>query len=159
MRLLPLALFCAACLSCARAAPEFTQTRGWLHLNGYTHHFAAPDANDQLWGAGGTWYVRRYGPAAVAWEADVFQDSGRKLCAYVGQSWTFPTRLGHFGVTGGLMYHRNFAKQTRACILPIALPFWETGGERAKLRVYYIPPVRSRKDQQISFQLMLPVWQ
>jgi hypothetical protein len=142
----------------AHAAPEFTETRGWLHLNGYTHHFDAPDANDDLYGAGFTWYTRRHGTFATAWEGDVFQDSARKLCAYAGHSWTLPLRFANVGVTGALMYHRNFAKQTRACILPVALPFLETGGERCKLRIYYVPPVRSPHDHQISFQLLVPFW-
>ena len=59
---------------------------------------------------------------------------------------------------GAIMYHRNFIKQDRACILPAALPFWETSGENLRLRVYYIPPVRSRHDHQVSFQLLLPFW-
>lgn len=158
MKLPRIALLFLGCVALAQAAPELTQTRGWLHLNGYTVHFDAPDANDQLWGAGFTWYTRRYGTTAFAWEGDVFQDSARKLCAYGGASWTFATRFGHPGLTAALMYHRNFAKQNHACVLPVALPFWEIGGERAKLRVYYIPPVRSRHDQQISFQLLVPFW-
>jgi hypothetical protein len=158
MKLIPAAFLLTCAVTIARAAPEFSQTRGWLHLNGYTHHFDAPGANDQLWGAGFTWYTRTYGAMVTAWEADVFQDSGRKLCAYAGGSLTTPTRWGNFGVTGALMYHRNFAKQTPMKILPVALPFWETRGERLKLRIYYIPPVRSRTDQQISFQLLVPFW-
>jgi hypothetical protein len=161
MNFFRLALCFLSCLACAPAAPELTQTRGWLHLNGYTLHFDAPDANDQLWGAGFTWYKRRYGTTALAWEGDVFQDSARKLCAYAGASWTFntfATRFGRPGLTAALMYHRNFARQNRACVLPVALPFWETGGERVKLRVYYIPPLRSRHDQQISLQLLVPFW-
>src|SRR3954464_10992551 len=105
MKPLLAALFLAACSPLCAANAEFTQTRGWLHVNGYTHHFDAPGANDQLWGAGFTWYTRTYGPMATAWEADVFQDSGRKLCAYAGGSLTTPTRWGNFGVTGALMYH------------------------------------------------------
>src|SRR5262245_16473477 len=103
MNLPRLALVLLGCVTLGRAAPEFTQTRGWLHLNGYSHHFDAPDANDQLWGAGFTWYARRYGTTALAWEGDVFQDSGRKLCAYAGTSWTFSTRFGHPGLTAALM--------------------------------------------------------
>ncbi len=151
-------LLCVGLVAALRASPELTESRGWLHLNGYTHHFDAPGANDDLYGAGFTWYTRRYGPLATAWEADVFEDSGKKLCGYVGHSWTLPLQFGSVGVTGALMYHRNFVKQTPTRVLPVALPFLETRGERVKLRVYYIPPVRSRHDQQISFQLLVPFW-
>jgi hypothetical protein len=67
-------------------------------------------------------------------------------------------QYGSVGVTAALMYHRNFAKQTRACILPVALPYWESRGQSYKLRVYYVPPVRSRHDHQVSFQLLVPIW-
>lgn len=36
----------------ARAGSEFATDRGWLHFNGYSHHFAADDANDRLLGIG-----------------------------------------------------------------------------------------------------------
>lgn len=145
-------------LSAAHAEREFTNTRVWLHLNGYTHHFDAPGANDDLYGAGFSWYARRYGRVVTAWEGDLFQDSGKRLCAYAGHSWSLPLHYGSVGVTGALMYHRNFASQTRTCILPVAFPFLETKGARFKLRVYYIPPVRSPHDQQVSLQLLLPFW-
>jgi hypothetical protein len=141
----------------SHATPEISETRGWLHLDGYTHHFDAPGANDRLFGLGFTWYVRRFSIPIVAWEGDVFEDSACKPSGYFGQSWAFPSRLGNFGVTGALMYHRNFVSQTRWRVLPVALPFWETHGSRMKLRVYYIPPVRSRHDHQVSVQLLLPL--
>ncbi len=143
----------------AVAAPEFTQTRGWAHLNGYSHHFDAPDANNALFGAGFSWYVKRYGRTVQAWEGDVFLDSGRKVSGYFGRSLILPLgRFGGAGVTGALMYHRNFAKYNRANLMPVALPFFETGGEAMKLRIYYVPPVRSASDHQVAFQIMLPVW-
>jgi hypothetical protein len=138
------------------AAPEISEAPGWLHVNGYTHHFDAPGANDRLFGLGFTWYVRRFSTPVVAWEGDVFQDSACKLSGYLGQSWAFPTTFGNFGATGALMYHRNFVTQTRWRVLPVVLPFWETHGSRMKLRVYYIPPVRSRHDHQVTVQVLLP---
>src|SRR5437870_3587879 len=79
----PMKWICAAfwlSITCpfSSAAPEISEARGWLHLNGYTHHFDAPGANDNLFGLGLTWYVQRFGSPAVAWEGDVFEDSGRK---------------------------------------------------------------------------------
>src|SRR5215212_6920637 len=56
---------------------DMARARGWLHANGYTHHFAAPGANDNILGAGFTWYTWRSENLATAWEAVVFQDSGR----------------------------------------------------------------------------------
>lgn len=160
-RLLIWIFACAAAVATAGAAsaPEFAADRGWLHLNGYSHHFAAPDANNKILGLGYTWYVRRYGARAVAWEADAFQDSAKKFSGYVGRSWTFRLgELGGVGVTGALMYHRNFKKQTSLGVLPVALPYLELRGRAMKLRAYYIPPVRDPNDHQIALQVMLPVW-
>ena len=70
----------------------FTRYRNWLHVDGYSHHFDAPGANPALLGFGITRYDRRQGRVVRAWEADVFQDSGRKLSAYVGLSWTVPVK-------------------------------------------------------------------
>lgn len=140
---------------CASADPE--QWRGFLHVNGYTYHFAAPDANDKLFGVGFTWYTGSWGRFQTAWEADVYRDSAFELSGYVGHSWTVPFRIASVGATGALMYHRNFAKQNRYRVLPVALPFVETTLFRGvKLRAYYIPPVRSRSDEQIAVQLLIP---
>jgi hypothetical protein len=136
---------------------EFSAGHAWLHVNGYTHHFDAPGTNSNLWGTGITWYDQRYGPIVTAWEADAFADSACKLSAYAGRSWIRPTNLGGFGITGALMYHRNFVTQNRWRVLPVGLPFWQSRGNAYQLRVYYIPPVRSRCDQQLALQLMLPL--
>ena len=155
-----LTLFCCAWVACpiARSAPDETQRwRGFLHLNGYTYHFAAPGTNDKLLGTGVTWYTHAWGRVQTAVEADVFQDSAYKLSGYAGHSWTLPFRLGSLGATGALMYHRNFESQNRYRILPVVLPFAETTVFRgAKIRAYYIPPVRNRCDEQIAVQLMIP---
>lgn len=140
-----------------RAQAEFTAHRGWLHLNGYSHHFAVDDANDQLLGVGYTLYRRRHGRVIRAWEVDAFQDSGKKFSAYVGHSWTFPFKYFSAGLTGAIMYHRNFAAQNRLSTLPVAFPFLETRGVRWKARLYYVAPARRASDQQIALQFMLPL--
>jgi hypothetical protein len=143
--------------SATHAAVEPERWRGYLHLNGYTYHFAAPGTNDKLFGTGLTWYTQAWGRWLTAWEADVFQDSACKPSGYVGHSWTLPFRFGSLGATGAIMYHRNFKTQNPYRVLPVVLPFAETTIYRgAKLRAYYIPPVRSRCDQQIALQLLLP---
>lgn len=139
-------------------AAEFTEFRGLLHLNGYTHHFAAPDANDNLFGPGFTWYGGRVGRFTMAWEADIFRDSGRKLSGYIGRSFTMPLHFGNVGVTGALMYHRNFATQNRLRILPVALPYWETRGTGLRLRFYYVPPIRNACDQPMAIQVLALLW-
>ena len=156
----PLVIFLTACAALAplRAQDEFTQARGWLHLNGYSHHFAAADANDQLLGFGFTHYRRRYGRVLPAWELDLFQDSARKLSTYGGHSWTVPFERFSVGATAALMYHRNFATQNQLRILPVAFPFIETRGTRLKARLYYVAPVRNASDQQIAVQIMFPLW-
>jgi len=136
------------------AQAEFTKHRGWVHLNGYSHHFAVEDANDQLLGIGYTHYRRLYGHVIPAWEFDAFQDSGKKLSTYVGHSWTFPLKYFSAGLTGAVMYHRNFAAHNRMSTLPVAFPFLETRGENLKARLYYVPPVRRASDQQVALQLM-----
>jgi len=152
-RLLLSLWFCAGIVPvCAQS--EFTAHRGWVHLNGYSHHFAAADANDQLLGLGYTHYRQRYGRVIRAWELDVFQDSARKFSGYVGHSWTVPFKHFSAGVTGAVMYHRNFAAQNKLKTLPVAFPFLETRGTRLKARLYYVAPVRRASDQQIALQLM-----
>lgn len=145
--------------SIALAALNDDATRGWLHLNGYSHHFDAPDANDQLFGVGLTWYVKKFGRPVQAWELDVFRDSGRKLSGYVGRSWSLPLgRHALVGVTGALMYHRNFARYNNASIMPVGLPFLEVGNRAVRARAYYVPPLRKASDHQIALQVMLPLW-
>lgn len=139
-----------------RAQAELSEVRTWIHLNGYTHHFAASDANNRLFGLGFTHYDRNYGRVRAAWEGDLFQDSACKPSGYLGRSWTFPVPFVSLGVTGAVMYHRNFAAQNRYRLLPVALPFLETRGGRLKVRAYYVPPVRRASDEQIALQLMLP---
>ena len=135
---------------------EETRAQAWLHLNGYSHHFDAPDANDHLLGVGATWYVKRWGKIARAWEADVFRDSGKKLSGYVGHSWTYRMRLANVGITGALMYHRNFAKHNNLRLLPVALPYVELPLRKLSVRAYYVPPVRSASDNQIALQVLVP---
>lgn len=139
----------------ASATEEFTSRPTWAHVNGFSYHFAAPDANAALLGVGFTHYTRMFGRVLPAWEGDLFRDSGCKPSAYLGHSWTIPTRWLSVGATGAVMYHRNFAAQNRFRVLPVALPFVETRGERLKARLYYIPPVRRASDEQIAVQLML----
>jgi hypothetical protein len=139
------------------ASVESERWRGFVHVNGYTYHFAAPNANAKLFGTGVTWYTRTWGRFQTAWEADVFQDSACKISGYAGHSWTMPFRLGSVGATGALMYHRNFSKLNTCRVLPVALPFVETTVFRqAKVRAYYIPAVRKRQDEQIAVQILVP---
>jgi hypothetical protein len=154
MRLLPLALI-SLLLTCSVHAEDL-RARGWLHLDGYTHHFNAPDANDDIFGLGFTWYNRQWDQVVGAWETDVFRDSGCRLSAYAGYSWTYRTNAVNVGITGALMYHCNFAAQNRLRVLPVGLPFAELPLKKFSLRAYYIPPVRSRTDQQIAFQVLVP---
>ena len=139
------------------AAAEPIAARGYLHLNGYTRHFSAPDANDALYGLGWTWYTQPRGRLLTAFEADIFEDSGRKLSAYIGYSWTATFRLANLGVTGALMRHRNFSPYNHACLLPVALPYGEFLVHGVKLRAYYVPPIRRKTDHQVAFQLMVPL--
>ena len=151
-------LFLLLIIACSELpAAEFTRTRGWLHANGYSRHFSADDANDRLLGLGFTYYTGRRGTWHTAWEGDVFRDSGRKVAGYVGYAWTRPTNWVSFGVTAALMHHRNFAAHNSLRILPVALPFLETRGERIKARIYYIPPIRRPSDHQVAVQLLLPL--
>jgi hypothetical protein len=142
---------------CGAGMPELAASHTMLHLNGYTHHFHAPGANDNLFGLGFTQYDRRAGRVTMAWEADIFLDSGNQLSGYAGRSWTMPLRFGKIGVTAAIMYHRNFLKQNNAGILPVGLPYWETPGSGARLRFYYIPAMRNASDHQIAIQLLTPL--
>lgn len=152
----PALLFLGLLILPWRTAAGAEEGGGWVHLNGYSHHLNAANANGHLWGLGFTWPVKPYGSPATAWEGDVFRDSGRKLSAYVGHSWTWP--LGRFagvGITGAIMHHRNFAKYNAASLMPVGLPYLETKGRALRWRVYYIPPVRSPSDRQVAVQLMV----
>jgi len=142
----------------AAGEPEFTYHRGWLHLNGYSHHFEARDANAKLFGGGFTWYSARSGNVIASWTADVYQDSERKLSGLVGRSWTLPLRWGSVGATAAAMHHRNFRAHNSLGLMPVLLPFVETRGLAYKLRLYYIPPFRSPSDHQVAIQLRTPVW-
>lgn len=132
--------------------------RLWLHLNGYTYHFVAQDCNSWLLGSGLTWYTHDSDRLRTAWEADAFEDSARKLAAYAGYSVVLPFRWVGFGATGAIMYHRNFVAEDRLRILPVVIPFLEFGQSKWKLRVYYVPGVRRRTDEQVSVQLLIPLW-
>lgn len=151
-----LLFFLIACAVAAHlhAESEFAAHRGWLHLNGYSHHFAVDDANDRLLGIGYTHYRRLYGRVLPAWEFDAFQDSAKKFSGYVGHSWTLPLRALSCGVTGAIMYHRNFAAQNQLKTLPVAFPFVESRGTGLKVRAYYIPPLRRASDAQLAVQVV-----
>jgi hypothetical protein len=151
-------VFClsVAVLRTDARAEELSGVKHWIHLNGYTHHFSAPDANNNLMGFGFTSRDQRFSRLSLGWEADVFRDSGCKLSAYAGRSVTYRFRACSVGVTGALMYHHNFAKQNRWGLLPVALPFIETGGDLLRARLYYVPPVRSVHDHQIAIQMLVP---
>lgn len=152
------AICCFSILGRLAADPVREWPTAFLHLNGYTQHFSAPGANNLLYGLGATWGIRRAGRMRLAWEADAFRDSGRKLSLYAGHSWTLPLPFAEVGVTGALMYHRNFFSQNRWGVLPVALPFVEAPLSRAAtVRLYYIPPVRSKCDHQVSLQLLVPL--
>lgn len=127
----------------------------WLHLNGYSYHLVAKDCNSFLYGAGLTLYSRDTGRYRTAWEGDVFADSARKLSIYGGYSAVWKFGVLNAGATAAIMYHRNFHRENRFGILPVALPFVETGVRRVKVRIYYIPPVRRASDEQIAVQLMV----
>lgn len=91
-----------------RGQSEFTEARGWFHINGYSHHFAAEDCNDQLLGFGFTHYRRRYGPMIQPGTSMPSRTLPCELSAYAGHSWTVPTKHLSFGVTDALMCHRSF---------------------------------------------------
>lgn len=147
-------LTCAKILGQCLACDESPPSKIWFHLNGYTQHFDAPNTNSALFGVGFTWYQKPYHRILNGWEGDVFQDSARKPSGYLGYSGTIPFRIIGVGATVAIMYHRNFIDEDRWRILPVVLPFLEKGGEFFKVRLYYIPPVRRRYDQQVSLQLM-----
>lgn len=149
MRWLPLIVFATAVLS---AAPE---SERWLHLNGYSHHFAAPDANSKLWGVGFSSRTRSDGTLLWSWEGDVFSDSACKPSAYVGKAAAVRMGPSLLGVTGAAMYHRNFRAENRLRVLPVAFPFWEIGSKTMRTRIYYVPGLRRRTDEQIAVQFML----
>jgi hypothetical protein len=155
----PLSLLLALTLALVPSArAEDAHSRAWIHVNGYTHHFTARDANSHVFGTGVTWHRTRRGATRPAWEADVFQDSARKLSAYAGHSWTRPISRARIGATAALMYHRNFRAHTGAGVLPVVLPFVEVRpAAELKLRIYYIPPVRARDDHQMAVQLAVPL--
>jgi hypothetical protein len=140
--------------ACARAQEVFSDQSLWIHLNGYAHHMAAKDANDNLLGLGFTYYTRTSGRVLTAWEADGFEDSGKQFAGYAGYSWTVPTRIVSFGLTAAVMYHRNFKAQNDLGVLPVAFPYLETRGKFVKLRVYYVAPVRKASDEQVAAQLL-----
>ena len=145
----------AASVVAAKAADE---PAAWLHLNGYSLHFHAPDANPYLLGAGLSVPAKPWGGFQASWVADAFQDSGRKFSAYAGQAVTLPLGRGFdAGLTGALMYHHNFARHNRLSLLPVVLPFVDYRVGSWKLRTYYVPPVRSVSDHQVAAQLMIPL--
>lgn len=151
------ALAVLACVLTVRpAAAEEEEPTLWLHLNGHTTHFSGTARNDNLFGAGLTWVTTQEGRRRAAWELDAFEDSSCHLAAYVGRSWRYQLDGCEVGLLGALMYHRNFERQTRLKVLPILLPMVEFGS-RIRVRAYYIPPFRDRRDEQIALQLLVPL--
>ena len=130
--------------------------QAWVHIDGYTYHMVARDCNNLLLGSGLTWYTRDDEKLRTAWEADAFADSARKLAAYAGYSVGLPLRAITIGMTGAIMYHRNFAAENRLRTLPVAFPFLEFEC-RFKVRIYYVPPVRRASDEQVAVQLLVPI--
>lgn len=155
-RWLPLLLFVATNPLFAAAAVR-EAPRAWLHVDGYSHHFEAGDANSELFGLGLTWQRRTTGSMTTSWEADVFRDSGCELSAYLGHSWAWTLGRVRLGATGAVMYHRNFSDYNGLNVMPVVLPFLEVPLRPVKLRVYYVPPVRRASDHQVAIQLLIPL--
>lgn len=143
-------------MATAAAGGDDAEPAFWLHLNGHTTHFSGTARNENLFGLGASWITTHEGRRRAAWEADAFEDSSCHLAAYVGRSWRYRLDGCEVGLLGALMYHRNFARQTRLRTLPILLPFVEFGSV-VRVRACYVPRLRDRRDEQITLQLPVPL--
>ncbi|MFP4352715.1 MAG: hypothetical protein ACLFRP_07975 [Puniceicoccaceae bacterium] len=135
----------------------------FLNLNLYSWHFKKGDeseerVNDWPLGLGLTCELRRR--ANYIWSADgdlFFEDSNRDFAAALSSTFLWRTRFGNFGVRGGLLYKNNFIEDWGVPLGPVIFPVAQWEFKRFALKVLYIPGVRKSTDQQLFFQMLIPL--
>lgn len=130
----------------------------FLHLNGYAVHFNGnEDENNFLIGTGFTYNWRHFQKFDIlaSIEVDVFKDSNEKISALAGISFVKNLGLASVGLNAHIMYKDSFIDDAGTPILPLVLPFVELGQGSIRLRMFYIPPIRTANDHQVDFQLLI----
>ena len=124
------------------------------------HFDASSSVNDKLWGFGVMWDIKRldFADLILAFEADVYRDSQRRLAFAIGGSVRKEIGPISLGLAPNLMFKENLHEQSpvnKLPFLPVVLPFVQVDYfSRARLRMYYIPPIRSPSDHLVAFQML-----
>ncbi len=135
----------------------------FLNLNGYAWHFNKGDeseekVNDWPFGVGMTYELRRREDYIWTVDGDLFfVDSNRDFAAAAGSSIFWRTPLVDLGLRGGLLYKKNFEEDWGVPLGPVLFPVLQWELKYFALKVLYIPPVRKSTDQQLFFQVLIPL--
>ncbi len=148
-------------------APTLRST--YIHINGLSYHFdASPSANEFLYGVGFhyDWFYTQdiqfkfLNGILIALEAEIFNDSQHHWAYAAGLSFTRTLQKTEklsfdLGITTGLTYKKNLRRDSDLPVYPFALPFFQIGTQKIKIRTTWIPPVRHDSDNQLIIQLVL----
>jgi len=137
----------------------------FLNLNGYAWHFEKGDeseekVNDWPLGVGLTYELKRKKDYIWTVDGDLFfVDSNNDFAAAVASSILWRTGFIDIGARGGILYKQNFVDDWGVPLAPVILPFLQWESRYFAIKVIYIPPVRKSTDEQLFFQILVPLGQ
>lgn len=135
-------------------------------INGtiYAYHFN-PDLewyeeplNEWTWGVGFTYELIRDPDYIWSVNADIIPyDSTRDFAADIGTSIQWHNPVVDIGAQFMVLYKRNFETEWGIPVGPALFPYLHREFEYFALRMYWIPPVRAASDNQVIFQIQVPI--
>jgi len=135
----------------------------FLNLNGYAWHLNKGDeseeeVNDWPFGLGLTYELRRKKDYIWTVDGDLFfVDSSNDFAAALGSTILWRTKIVDIGARGGLLYKQNFVDEWGFPLGPVLLPVLQRDFGYFSVKVVYIPPVRKSTDEQLFFQVLIPL--
>lgn len=135
-------------------------------INGtiYAYHFN-PDLewheeplNEWTWGIGFTYELIRDPDYIWSVNADIIPfDSTRDFAADIGTSIQWHNPVVDVGAQFMILYKRNFENEWGIPVGPALFPYLHREFEYFAIRMYWIPPVRAASDNQVIFQIQVPI--
>ncbi|MEO0796555.1 MAG: hypothetical protein AAFX93_15400 [Verrucomicrobiota bacterium] len=127
------------------------------HFNPELEPFEEP-LNDWTWGIGFNYELIRDPDFIWSVNADIVPfDSTRDFAADIGTSIQWHNPVVDVGAQFMILYKRNFENEWGVPVGPALFPYLQREFDFFALRMYWIPPVRKASDNQVIFQVMVPI--
>jgi len=127
------------------------------HFDPETGPFEEP-LNDWPLGIGFNYELVRDPDWIWAVNADiVFFDSNDDFAGDIGTSVQWHNPVVDVGMQFMILYKRNFENEWGVPIGPALFPYLQREFEFFAVRMYWIPPVRKASDNQVFFQIQVPI--